>query len=159
ARLMLAITETLATDAGIDWAFCDTDSMALARPDCIDEATFFEKARSICDWFTPLNRYEQKGPLCKIEDVNFALNGDKPTEMLAPLFCYGVSAKRYVLFNIGPDGRPIIRKASAHGLGHLLAPYDNKGAPASIPAPRLPLEKIGVDRWQYDLWYQIITAV
>jgi len=30
ARLMLAITERQATDAGLDWAFCDTDSMALA---------------------------------------------------------------------------------------------------------------------------------
>ena len=33
ARLMLAITERLALDAGLDWAFCDTDSMALAQPE------------------------------------------------------------------------------------------------------------------------------
>ena len=30
ARLMLAITERLVLDEGLDWAFCDTDSMALA---------------------------------------------------------------------------------------------------------------------------------
>ena len=30
ARLMLAISERLAQDAGITWAFCDTDSMALS---------------------------------------------------------------------------------------------------------------------------------
>src|SRR5262249_563965 len=32
ARLMLAIAERLAADQGIGWAFCDTDSMALAKP-------------------------------------------------------------------------------------------------------------------------------
>jgi hypothetical protein len=31
ARLMLAITERLLVDAGLDWAFCDTDSMAIAK--------------------------------------------------------------------------------------------------------------------------------
>ena len=61
-------------------------------------------------------------------------------------------------------GRPrlatgqIIRKASAHGLGHLRAPYPESDAPKSIPAPCMPLDKIGVERWQYDLWYQIIVA-
>ncbi len=28
----------------------------------------------------------------------------------------------------------------------------------SIPAPTIPLDKIGVERWQYDLWYKIIRA-
>jgi DNA polymerase family B len=32
ARLMLAMTERLLLDAGLDWAFCDTDSMAVAKP-------------------------------------------------------------------------------------------------------------------------------
>jgi hypothetical protein len=31
ARLMLAIAEVRAAELDIDWAFCDTDSMALAR--------------------------------------------------------------------------------------------------------------------------------
>jgi transcriptional regulator with XRE-family HTH domain len=74
------------------------------------------------------------------------------------LLCFGVSAKRYVLFNLGRDGHLTIRKASAHGLGHLLAPYSEDDAPSQIPAPRLPLGKIGVERWQHDLWYQIIVA-
>jgi hypothetical protein len=74
------------------------------------------------------------------------------------LFCFAISAKRYALFNIDPDGRPVIRKASAHGLGHLRAPYPECDAPKSIPTPYMPLEKIGVERWQYDLWYQIIVA-
>ena len=28
----------------------------------------------------------------------------------------------------------------------------------SIPAPSLNLDDIGVERWQYDLWYKIIRA-
>ena len=33
ARLMLAITESLIASHGLEWAFCDTDSMAIAKPD------------------------------------------------------------------------------------------------------------------------------
>ena len=69
-----------------------------------------------------------------------------------------VSSKRYVLFNLDASNRPLIRKASAHGLGHLRPPYEEKDAPNSIPAP-ISLNDIGVERWQYDLWYQIMLAV
>ncbi len=31
ARLMLALTERLAFEHGLNWAFCDTDSMAFAN--------------------------------------------------------------------------------------------------------------------------------
>jgi hypothetical protein len=158
ARLMLAIAEKLAIDAGLDRAFCDTDSMALARPDSMDQAAFFAKAGSVCDWFIPLNPYNQKGPLFKIEEANYRIEGDRQTEELAPLYCLGISAKRYVLFNLDPENRPVIRKASAHGLGHLLAPYREEEAPPHIPAPTVPLSKIGVERWQYDLWHQIVMA-
>jgi hypothetical protein len=39
------------------------------------------------------------------------------------LYCYAISSKRYVLFDID-DGRPVLRKWSEHGLGHLLNPTD-----------------------------------
>ena len=61
ARLMLAIAETLAIKGGIDWAFCDTDSMALARPEEMDKEAFFAAAGAVRDWFTPLNPYETRG--------------------------------------------------------------------------------------------------
>ena len=158
ARLMLAISETLAVRAGLDWALCDTDSMALAKPPSMTHEEFLKRAKSVCDWFTPLNPYKQKGPLFKIEDINYGIDGEKLTSELTPLFCFAVSAKRYALFNIDADGRPVIRKASAHGLGHLRAPYPESNPPKSIPAPCMPLERIGVERWQCDLWYQIIVA-
>jgi hypothetical protein len=40
----------------------------------------------------------------------------------------------------------------------LIAPYGSEEAPPNIPAPAVPLSDIGVDRWQYDLWFQIIRA-
>ena len=154
ARLMLAIAERRALDEGLDWAFCDTDSMAIAKPESMDSAAFFEAAKSVREWFDALNPYEQKGPLFKIEDANFGLGSKE----LVPLYCLAISAKRYALFNLDEHGRPVIRKASAHGLGHMLALYDESDAPASIPKSAAPLSDIGVDRWQYDLWFQIICA-
>lgn len=117
---MLAIAERLAADAGITWAFCDTDSMALARPDGMEEADFLKRADLVRDWFTSLNPYEHKGPVFKIEDDNYRIERGKVTDQLEHLYCLAISAKRYALFNLDERGRPILRKASAHGLGHLL---------------------------------------
>jgi hypothetical protein len=153
ARLMLALAERLVADANLEWALCDTDSMAIARPDGMKWKEFQTQARGICDWFAPLNPYAAKGPIFKVEDIN---HGDDGT--LQPLHCLAISAKRNVLFNRDAEGLPVIRKASAHGLGHLVAPYGDGNAPWRIPKPRHPLGKIGVERWQHDLWWQIIRA-
>ena len=158
ARLMLGIAERLTGEKGLDWAFCDTDSMAIARPEGMDQAEFLERAQSICEWFSSLNPYEKKGSIFKIEDANYQIAGDSVGSNLESLFCYCISSKRYVLFNVGPTGEVIIRKASAHGLGHYLAPYDADDAPETIPAPSVALDKIGVDRWHYDIWHEIIRA-
>ena len=155
---MLAIAESLCIAKGLDWAFCDTDSMAIAKPDGMDQAEFFERAQSICDWFSPLNPYEKKGSIFKIEDANYPIAESADGLKFEPLYCYCISAKRYVLFNRGPTGEIIIRKASAHGLGQYLPPYEADDAPSSIPTPSVPLNDIGVERWQYDLWYMIIRA-
>jgi hypothetical protein len=158
ARLMLGIAERLCMEKGLDWAFCDTDSMAIAEPNGMGQAEFFECAQSICTWFASLNPYEKKGSIFKIEDANYTIAGDSVGSALEPLFCYCISSKRYVLFNVGSCGEVIIRKASAHGLGHYLAPYEAEDAPQSIPAPSVSLDEIGVDRWHYDLWHTVIKA-
>lgn len=103
-------------------------------------------------YFAPLYPYDSPGELLKLEDANY-LPGIK-TE-LHPLYSLCISAKRYVLFNRDTDGQPIIRKASAHGLGHLIAPYGDAEGLAGFPDT---LPKIGVRRWQHDLWVQIIRA-
>jgi hypothetical protein len=102
----------------------------------------------------PLNPYLKPGSILKLEKLNRGIGSDK----MEPLYCFAISAKRYALFNLDKDGRPVLRKASAHGLGHLMDPYSESKAPASIPPPSVPLKELGVRRWQYDLWYKIIEA-
>ena len=157
ARLMLGIAERLAADAGLDWAFCDTDSMAFAKPPEVEDLEFHRHVADIRAWFNVLNPYEGAGDLLKLEDANFELIDGTRTDTLSALFVWAISAKRYALFNIDNAGRPVLRKASAHGLGHLMAPYSDADATA-IPAPVMALKAIGVDRWQHDVWYRIVEA-
>lgn len=155
ARLMLAITERLATDKGLDWSFCDTDSMALAKPNNLNSSELAAHKQSIIDWFGELNPYCFEGSILKSEDVNYSLSGNGELE---PLYCFAVSAKRYALYNLDSNKRPIIRKASAHGLGHLRAPYDETNPAKNIPKPQIDLAKAGLALWQHDLWFGIIEA-
>ncbi len=158
ARLMLACAERLALDAGLDWVFCDTDSLAIAKPENMAEPTFWQTVDTVRDWFIPLNPYAKPGSILKLEDKNYGLVNGEPEGGVEPLFCLAVSAKRNALFNLDDHGRPIIRKASGHGLGHLIAPYDHRTAPEALPAPQADLHDIGVERWQHDVWYRIVTA-
>lgn len=152
ARLLLALIEHKVQEAGLDWVLCDTDSMAIARPNGMAEAEFIEKTKAVCAWFDALNPYASGGPLLKIEDDNFSLGNPKAIE---ELFCFAVSSKRYALFNL-VDGRPVIRKVSAHGLGHLLQPYNSMNPSKNIPPPKVDLGDARL--WHHDLWYQIIMA-
>jgi hypothetical protein len=154
ARLMLAAAERLATNQGLDWVFCDTDSVAFAKPAEMPEAEFQARVKTVVDWFTPLNPYDFGGSILKVEDVNNSLEDGQPL----PLYCFAVSSKRYALFNLGPDGGPVMRKVSAHGLGHLLSPYGDKDAPVDFPAPDPSALKDGTRRWHCDLWHQIVSA-
>ena len=164
ARLMMAITERLILDKGLDWGFCDTDGIAIALPTGQAEEPFESRVQNIRSWFEGLNPYDAKGSILDLEDENYSLSG----KWLEPLYCFAVSAKRYALFNRGPDGELTIRKASAHGLGHLLPPYSE--GPHAPTSPNENEEKelkdededeglvSGVELWQEDLWRAIIKA-
>jgi hypothetical protein len=147
ARLMLAITERLLMDEGLDWAFCDTDSMAFTPPAGMAQTEFRKRVERIGAWFEALNPYEKAGSILEFEDQN----NDPDTGQPRDLFCYAISAKRYALFNWGDDGRPVIRKASAHGLGHLLPPYGDDD-------PDAPERSSGVHLWQEHFWEELIIA-
>ena len=155
ARLMLALAERVVMDEELEWVFCDTDSLAIARLEGMSRETFHDKVDRVVDWFTLLNPYEKSGSILQKEDENFAPGGSGQPE---PLYTLAISAKRYALFNLDDQRRPILRKGSQHGLGHLKPPYaDNDPAPG-IPDPPLGLDKLGLRRWQYDLWYKIIET-
>ena len=98
ARLMLAIAERLITDHELEWSFCDTDSMAIAKPEKLDRDEFAKRAAAIVDWFAQLNPYDFPGSILKIEDVNASLVIGEAE----PLYCIAISSKRYALFNLGP---------------------------------------------------------
>jgi hypothetical protein len=141
ARLMLALLERLVTDAAGRYAFCDTDSMAIvATPEggiapCHGGPLFTADGREgvralsyaqfdrIIDRFTTLNPYNRalvSGSILEPEEWNF----EPETSERLQLYCYAISAKRYALYNLDANGRPILRKWSEHGLGHLLNPLD-----------------------------------
>ena len=155
ARLMLALAERETLAQGLRWAFCDTDSLAIARPDEMSREEFRERAAKVTQWFAPLNPYRKRGSILQMEAVNYAADG---SGQLDPLYAFAVSTKRYALFNIDAQGRPVIRKASAHGLGHLRPPYGEDDPAPNVPDPIAPWSELGLNRWQYDFWYHIVTA-
>ena len=103
-RLMLAICERLAANRGLSYAFCDTDSMAFARPDDMSQKDFLARVNDIVNWFAPLYPYKQpekpdpEDPLSILqkEKVNWK-PGQKGVH--EPLYCIALAAKRYALFN------------------------------------------------------------
>ena len=152
---MLALTERLAFEYGLNWAFCDTDSMAFANTRDLKFEEFVSRVQDICGWFVPLNPYEPNPKMApalilEMEDENFSTEKGKEREF-EPLFCFAISAKRYALFNVNGRNELIIRKASAHGLGHYAAPYgdeeESRGERDS-----------GVRLWEEDVWKRIILS-
>jgi hypothetical protein len=154
ARLMLATAERLVEDQGLEWAFCDTDSMAIARPNEMAAPEFARRSQAVVDWFSELNPYNFGGSILQVEKVNDSLETGEPE----PLQCWAVSSKRYALFNRTKDGEVIMRKVSAHGLGHLRAPYEITDAPAYITPPDKSVLGNGIARWHSDLWRRMIIA-
>ncbi len=108
SRLVLAITEAILAKHGETYAFCDTDSMAISP----------KMVEVVQSYFQLLSPYSFADPLFKLEKENF----QEDSKDLEPLWFYGISAKRYVLFNMH-EGHPSIRKYSLHGLGHILNPF------------------------------------
>jgi hypothetical protein len=166
---MLTTLETLVVEVGGTWAFCDTDSMAVVAtehgglvpcpggPERDEHGRECVRALSrlqvdeIVARFEALNPYDRRivpGSVLEIEDENY----DRQTGERRQLYCYGISAKRYALYNLDESGRPVLRmvidaeatedsepadnepgytdalanlrKHSEHGLGHLLNPTD-----------------------------------
>ena len=152
ARLMLALAEHQVIEQGLDWVFCDTDSIAIANSRDLPQSEFITAALRVRDWFKDLNPYGEDRSILQLEKVNFPIGMEEKLEALDPPRCLAVSAKRYVLFN-RQDGGVLVRKASGHGLGHLMAPYDEPAAER-----RERIERIGVSLWQEDLWKEIIRA-
>jgi hypothetical protein len=158
ARLMLAVAETLASRNGIGWALCDTDSFAFSKPTEMDDKVFAQRVDSIRGWFNPLSPYKRNLDLFEMEKENFPVDRPDAPAGALPLYCFAVSSKRYALANLSEGHHPIIRRLSAHGLGHLMPPTAKDLGTPEIPAPVFDLAEAGVRRWQYDVWFRILEA-
>jgi hypothetical protein len=55
ARLMLALAERNTLDQGLDWAFCDTDSLAIANTSGLPVSEFVRRVETVRTWFARLN--------------------------------------------------------------------------------------------------------
>lgn len=150
ARLMLACAERNVLDQGLDWAFCDTDSMAIANTAGLKTTDFIARVEAVRAWFESLNPYETKGSILQLEKVNFPLGRAGEAEQLRPTNVLAISAKRYVLFDRDASGAPELRKGSRHGLGHFAPPYKD--------SDRKRVARLGVELWQADLWREIVLA-
>ena len=106
ARLILSIAESIAIKNGY-FAYCDTDSV-FVDPNIVNE---------IQDFFKPLNPYSMPVEMFKIEE-------DDNNKKLENVIFYGISAKRYCLYDKDIYSKMsndiVIRKYSTHGLGQLL---------------------------------------
>lgn len=104
SRLILATAEALAVKNGGKFAYCDTDSIFVS-PD---------QVKPIQEFFRPLNPYDIEGlEMFKVET-------DDDGQPLDNVLFYGISAKRYALYDyIVNTGEIVIKKYSSHGLGHL----------------------------------------
>jgi len=157
ARLMVGLLERCVRDAGGGYVFCDTDSMGIVAdpsgglyacpggPENLKNGREAVRALSwaqvdkILDRFAALNPYDRSvvpGSILKVEKENFDDQGAR-----RQLWCWAISAKRYVLYTPSADGPVLQRvadsheeaghddglvmaKVSEHGLGHLLNPTD-----------------------------------
>jgi hypothetical protein len=63
ARLMLALAEHQVIQQGLDWVFCDTDSIAIGNTQNLPRYEFINIALRVRDWFKDLNPYgEDRSP-------------------------------------------------------------------------------------------------
>jgi hypothetical protein len=149
-RLLLAMLEKSAIEAGGSYLFCDTDSLCIVSnehgglvpcpggPYKLHDGREAVKALSwmqveeIASRFNALNPYNRSlvRDILKIEDVNFV--DSDPRKPRRQLFGYAISAKRYALYSQSDTGISIV-KASGHGLGYLYPPKDGFNKDADAP--------------------------
>ncbi|MAG37263.1 MAG: hypothetical protein CL878_13600 [Dehalococcoidia bacterium] len=159
ARLMLALLERSVTDLGGTYAFCDTDSLAIVATEhgglvpCPGgthadggapavKALSWAEVQQLVDRFAALTPYDQAvvpGSILQLEDENY----DTDTHERRQLYCLAISAKRYALYNLDAAGRPVLRKWSEHGLGHLLNPEGPSDQPSK--------------RWIKQVWEYLLA--
>ena len=84
ARLMLALAEHQVIEQGLDWAFVDTDSIAIANTRNLPREEFVATALRVRDWFKDLNPYGEDCSIFQLEKVNFPVGIEDKLEAIDP---------------------------------------------------------------------------
>ena len=138
ARLFLALLQWAVERRGGTYLACDTDSLIVvasrdggpvpALEGTDRRALSWAEVDEVRDRLNGLNPYDRSAvpDIIKLEDENFAQRADGTVDRgcRVQLYGYAISAKRFALYEHGPDGASVLRKRSEHGLGALLSPLD-----------------------------------
>lgn len=160
AWLLLALAEQQARGYGIRIAACDTDSLFFRRPDEMPAAEFIGHVKEIVAWFRKLSPYRDKSAdILQIEDANY-----RDKQIVLPYF-YGVSSKRYVLYNVETQRRrkiPVVRKSTEHGLGSYRLSLSNERhwRQRLADCGMLPADNAGKRiGWRTLLWVEFLYSI
>jgi hypothetical protein len=136
-RLLMAMLASEIRRRGGSYAFMDTDSAAIVATEdggtiqgadgIARYALSWQEVEAIRRRFAALSPHNPEVitplDLLKLERENFCALPEHDAQCRCrPLFAYSIASKRYALFNLDDTGRPVLRKSSEHGLGHLLNP-------------------------------------
>jgi hypothetical protein len=167
AHLLLAMAERVVRDAGGCHVLMDTDSIAVVSkehggfipcpggphrmPDgreAIKALSWEETLDKVVAPFDRLHPYDRdavKDHFLKVDKVNFGPDGQQ-----RQLHAFSISSKRYDLHTYTADGRRVIVKVSAHGLGYLMPPFDD-------PPELREAEGRGEHKWIHEAWEWILA--
>ena len=91
------------------------------------------------------DRKEVKDHFLKIDGINFDSDGQQ-----RQLYAFPISSKRYCLHTYMADGKRVIVKVSAHGLGYLMPPFED-------PPEARKAEGREEHKWIYEAWEWILA--
>ena len=97
------------------------------------------------DRLHPYDRDAVKDHFLKVDEVNFGPDGQQ-----RQLYAFSISSKRYCLYTYTADGKRVIVKVSAHGLGYLMPPFDD-------PPEARKAEGRDEHKWIYEAWEWILA--
>jgi hypothetical protein len=166
-HLLLAIAERLVEDAGGCHGLMDTDSISVVSNKdgglvpcpggphrladgreavrALSWQEVREKVVKPLDRLHPYDRTQVEDHFLKIDDVNSDSGGQQ-----RQLYEFAISSKRYCLYMYLPDGRRVIVKVSAHGLGYLMPPFED-------PPELRKAEGREEHKWIYEAWEWILA--
>jgi hypothetical protein len=166
-HLLLAVAERLVEDTGGCHVLMDTDSISVVSnkdgglvpcpggphrlPDgreAVRAISWEEVKKKVVKPLDRLHPYDRKvveDHFLKIDGVN--LDAD---DQQSQLYEFAISSKRYCLYTYTADGKRVIVKVSAHGLGYLMPPFED-------PSELRKAEGRDEHKWIHEAWEWILA--